>query len=237
LSVLLIKGLLQQSYLQQTLQTLAGQGITLPQVAMAAQQLQHLQDSHQSLISNPTQQSPEPLQLSAQSLSNQNQLSSGLVLSKPNPINSIISNSNQFNQSSKTSVNQHRNSSPLTSSNHQNINYCSSSSSAVPVCQKLSPTINRKEETRDDVTIKSKLLNSTNSSSLTNITEDKVTNQANSFTIRNRQEPSPEEMTDLEELEQFAKMFKQRRIKLGKLYIIHLHLVTSCHSRLLFFVY
>ncbi|KAI1303030.1 POU domain, class 2, transcription factor 1 [Halotydeus destructor] len=32
---------------------------------------------------------------------------------------------------------------------------------------------------------------------------------------RGRSEPSPEEMTDLEELEQFAKMFKQRRIKLG----------------------
>lgn len=29
-------------------------------------------------------------------------------------------------------------------------------------------------------------------------------------------EPSPEETTDLEELEQFAKTFKQRRIKLGK---------------------
>ena len=28
----------------------------------------------------------------------------------------------------------------------------------------------------------------------------------------------PEESTDLEELEQFAKMFKQKRIKLGKLY-------------------
>ena len=27
----------------------------------------------------------------------------------------------------------------------------------------------------------------------------------------------PEESTDLEELEQFAKMFKQKRIKLGKL--------------------
>ena len=31
----------------------------------------------------------------------------------------------------------------------------------------------------------------------------------------NRLEPSPEETTDLEELEQFAKNFKQRRIKLG----------------------
>lgn len=29
-------------------------------------------------------------------------------------------------------------------------------------------------------------------------------------------EPSPEETTDLEELEQFAKTFKQRRIKLGR---------------------
>ncbi|XP_074598270.1 uncharacterized protein LOC141852992 isoform X2 [Brevipalpus obovatus] len=39
---------------------------------------------------------------------------------------------------------------------------------------------------------------------------------SSSFTVsRNRSEPSPEEMTDLEELEQFAKMFKQRRIKLG----------------------
>jgi class 2 POU domain transcription factor len=36
--------------------------------------------------------------------------------------------------------------------------------------------------------------------------------------LRNRtSEPNPEEMTDLEELEQFAKMFKQRRIKLGKI--------------------
>lgn len=30
-----------------------------------------------------------------------------------------------------------------------------------------------------------------------------------------RLEPSPDETTDLEELEQFAKTFKQRRIKLG----------------------
>lgn len=30
----------------------------------------------------------------------------------------------------------------------------------------------------------------------------------------------PEESTDLEELEQFAKMFKQKRIKLGKLITI-----------------
>ena len=35
--------------------------------------------------------------------------------------------------------------------------------------------------------------------------------------VKNRSEPSSEEMMDLEELEQFAKMFKQRRIKLGKL--------------------
>jgi hypothetical protein len=34
-------------------------------------------------------------------------------------------------------------------------------------------------------------------------------------------EPSPEETTDLEELEQFAKTFKQRRIKLGKLVKTH----------------
>ena len=33
----------------------------------------------------------------------------------------------------------------------------------------------------------------------------------------------PEESTDLEELEQFAKMFKQKRIKLGKFYQDHLN--------------
>ena len=38
-------------------------------------------------------------------------------------------------------------------------------------------------------------------------------------------DPSPEEMTDLEELEQFAKTFKQRRIKLGML------LQNMCISR------
>ena len=32
----------------------------------------------------------------------------------------------------------------------------------------------------------------------------------------------PEESTDLEELEQFAKMFKQKRIKLGKFFIFYL---------------
>ena len=35
----------------------------------------------------------------------------------------------------------------------------------------------------------------------------------------------PEESTDLEELEQFAKMFKQKRIKLGKLKTITCHLL------------
>lgn len=34
-------------------------------------------------------------------------------------------------------------------------------------------------------------------------------------TMPRSMEPSPEETTDLEELEQFAKTFKQRRIKLG----------------------
>ena len=33
----------------------------------------------------------------------------------------------------------------------------------------------------------------------------------------------PEESTDLEELEQFAKMFKQKRIKLGKAHQIFKH--------------
>ena len=40
------------------------------------------------------------------------------------------------------------------------------------------------------------------------------------FTLQSHQPPRldlpPEESTDLEELEQFAKMFKQKRIKLGK---------------------
>ena len=35
----------------------------------------------------------------------------------------------------------------------------------------------------------------------------------------------PEESTDLEELEQFAKMFKQKRIKLGKFYQDYLNVI------------
>ena len=42
----------------------------------------------------------------------------------------------------------------------------------------------------------------------------KSTQMTTSQTVRSM-EPSPEETTDLEELEQFAKTFKQRRIKLG----------------------
>ena len=42
-------------------------------------------------------------------------------------------------------------------------------------------------------------------------------NGNNNPAMRGHNDPSPEEMTDLEELEQFAKTFKQRRIKLGKL--------------------
>ena len=40
----------------------------------------------------------------------------------------------------------------------------------------------------------------------------------------------PEESTDLEELEQFAKMFKQKRIKLGKLIAIMSYVFVSISS-------
>ena len=39
----------------------------------------------------------------------------------------------------------------------------------------------------------------------------------------------PEESTDLEELEQFAKMFKQKRIKLGKLITIISYVFVLYH--------
>ena len=208
---------MQQGFLQQTLQNLAGQDITLPQIAIAAQQLQNLQESTQNVISNSAQQPSQTLKLSAQNLTNQNQAFSvdSMVLLKSNPINSILPNTSQFNQSNKTSSNQQYNSSPLSSSNHQNVNFAFSTSS-VPVSQKFSPTVNVKEKTGEEALTKNKFLNSASSSSLTDNSEDNVSGQSNLFNIKNRSEPSPEEMTDLEELEQFAKMFKQRRIKLGK---------------------
>lgn len=55
-------------------------------------------------------------------------------------------------------------------------------------------------------------------STLTTNETKAATTLISSFPLRSRSEPSPEEMTDLEELEQFAKMFKQRRIKLGKFF-------------------
>lgn len=61
-------------------------------------------------------------------------------------------------------------------------------------------------------------MNSVGSTLATNETKA-ATTLISSFPLRSRSEPSPEEMTDLEELEQFAKMFKQRRIKLGKFFV------------------
>ena len=50
-----------------------------------------------------------------------------------------------------------------------------------------------------------------------NTSANNQTGNTNNNNNNNNSELNPDEMTDLEELEQFAKTFKQRRIKLGKL--------------------
>lgn len=66
--------------------------------------------------------------------------------------------------------------------------------------------------------------NNTSNNNINNLSDncnDKSELSPPTFTVsRTRSDPSPEEMTDLEELEQFAKMFKQRRIKLGNYYTL-----------------
>ena len=57
--------------------------------------------------------------------------------------------------------------------------------------------------------------NNNNSNPSLNNTKAAITTPSHQLG-KSRTEPSPEEMTDLEELEQFAKTFKQRRIKLGQ---------------------
>jgi POU domain protein 2 (fragment) len=201
---------LQQGYLQQNLQTLAGQSITLPQVAMAAQHFQHLQDSNQNVISSTSQQQlTQLLQHHLQQQSNQSltksQLNSNSLLSSPNHLNS---------------------------SNHPTSSIHKASVTAAQLSQQLSPNNKRNLNSEDRPNLTKPSITSNHS-----LNHSHDASPGAPFSIKNRPDPSSEEMTDLEELEQFAKMFKQRRIKLGKLYIIHLHLVTSCHSRLLFFVY
>jgi hypothetical protein len=56
---------------------------------------------------------------------------------------------------------------------------------------------------------------STNNNNNISNSNSSVTSHPLKAAVTRPTEPNPEEMTDLEELEQFAKTFKQRRIKLG----------------------
>ena len=168
------------------MQSLAGQGITLPQVAIAAQQLQNLQESNQNVMSS------SPQQQLTQILHHLQQSDQPLTKTPLNA-NSVLSSSQNYN-----------------SSNHSISSIHKSSLTAAQMSQQLSPSnkVNLNSEDKNNLT-KSSIISNNN----LNHSHDTL---CPTFNIKNRSEPSPEEMTDLEELEQFAKMFKQRRIKLGK---------------------
>ena len=212
--------------------------MSLPQVAMAAQQLQQLQESaNQGLLLNGAN-SGTNLNVSGQTGSIVNpqtgdsgesghhhhaQLRSRLNSNHSHPLGIHSNTSSPLNSSlsnGKVPVTQQL-SSPLYGSNnkkqeHANDEICNQPPS------KIANIVNNSANNSHHLNSININVNSTIGSQNNGLTGNGGLSEASpasssSFTVsRNRNEPSPEEMTDLEELEQFAKMFKQRRIKLGK---------------------
>ncbi|RWS21772.1 POU domain: class 2: transcription factor 1-like isoform X5, partial [Leptotrombidium deliense] len=146
------KGMLQQSLLQQSLQNLTGQGLSLPQVAAAAQQLQQLLSGSQQQT-QASQQQPQ---------------------SQP----SLVSPSAKTKTQVSHLLHPDQHTTGLTRNEHQTHTENGQNKHSLTANNGTSPFVP-------------------------------------SFNGRNRNDTPPDEMTDLEELEQFAKTFKQRRIKLG----------------------
>ncbi|XP_053202009.1 protein nubbin-like [Panonychus citri] len=255
LQAMLLQNQVEQGYLQQTLQTLAGHGMSLPQVAVAAQQLQQLQESlgiNGSSLSSSSSASS--------SASSSSSLSSGVLNGHHNN-----SNSNNNNNNNNTTTNNNNNNNNTTNNNNNNLSKyhqrhgspsdiisnqkkvinlinqhhlnhhglngltdphssASSASFSSSASSTTTPTSNNNNSPSN--TNSNNNNNSMNNNSNNLINNNTVNsqlsnhNQLNNYhhqlsTVRSRAETSPEEMNDLEELEQFAKMFKQRRIKLG----------------------
>ena len=186
-------GLLQQGLLQQSLQTFGSPSLSLPQMAVAAQQLNHLQDTQQML-----HQKGSPLLLPENRCHEKRDSSSSLSSSRSKETTVVRSSSKQSNVMWTPSNTQK----DRLDRTHQMFQRHSDSSSS-PVNAFNFP---RKElDSIENQTSKNN--HHANGASTTALRIQ--------IPMRNRSDPNPEEMTDLEELEQFAKMFKQRRIKLG----------------------
>ncbi|XP_074598280.1 uncharacterized protein LOC141852994 isoform X2 [Brevipalpus obovatus] len=248
LQALLLQNQVGQGYFQQALQSLAGHGMSLPQVAMAAQQFQQLQESaNQGLLLNgansgtnlsvsgqtgsqATDGSDSGHHHHAQLRSRLNSHHLGIHSNTSSPsLNSSLSNG-------KVPVTQQL-SSPLYG--NSNNNNTSSNSNSIKKQQelhasdeignqppsKIANIVNNNSSSNNNNTshhhLNSISINTTIGSQNNGLTGNGGMSEtspasSSSFTVsRNRSEPSPEEMPELEELEQFAKMFKQRRIKLG----------------------
>lgn len=187
------QGLFQQGFMQQSLQNLTGQGLSLPQVAAAAQQLQQLQESQQLLQQHAGQRES----------------------TKP-PATSV-------NTPLATSKSQQQQQQHHQQQQQQHIAHMLQQlpqGPPIPKAVLTSPAqMHEKQNQRQASPIVRKdSLPQENQNNKSNTVALTAASQpgAGTFPVRSRSEPSPEEMTDLEELEQFAKMFKQRRIKLGK---------------------
>ena len=187
--------LLRQGLLQQSLQNFTSPGLTIPQVA---QQLSHLQDTQQILQQKGVSLPPDDVHRETRETS-----STGLLRNKESnrsssrhqpPGNPVVWTPSNNTQKDRLDENHHQ----TTFEPRGNISRESSS----PV-----NAFNFARKELDSIE------NQTSKNGHSNGTTTELKIQ---IPLRSRAEPSPEEMTDLEELEQFAKMFKQRRIKLGK---------------------
>uniref|UniRef100_T1KD64 POU domain protein n=1 Tax=Tetranychus urticae TaxID=32264 RepID=T1KD64_TETUR len=196
LQTMLLQNQVEQGYLQQTLQSLAGHGMSLPQVAVAVQQLQQLQESlglngiiiKQISSPIPDRRSPLTIKETAQQ-----------------QINRLLGS--KSSKSMVKQVNGRETPTTIITSAGSMANVISTSTQ--------SPSSFKTQETLRTHRIINGLNDPLSSASSASSSSSSNSHHHQLSSVRSRTETSPEEMTDLEELEQFAKMFKQRRIKLG----------------------
>ena len=184
------RGLLQQGLLQ--LQNYASPGLSIPQMAAAAaKQLNHLQESQQIL------QQKQPL------------------VSENHHHHEKARDSTSLSSRNKETVRSSKQSHVVwTPSNTQKDRLDRSRHMFDP--QRHSDSASPVNAFNGSFNVRKELDSIENQTSKNEHTTGPTTPLSIQIPMRNRSEPNPEEMTDLEELEQFAKMFKQRRIKLGK---------------------
>ena len=202
-----LQGLLHQGLFQQSLHSLATGQSVLPQVAAAAaaQQLQQFSESQQQVL-----QSAVNTQNTRQSPHNTtNQSSQHTVHHHSSQQQNAHQHQQQSHQSSGDKQQQQQHHSQTNQQNHHSVGGQQTHS--------LHSTQNKISANN---AIANAISNNSVSNNTTAITNTSTTSMLNTHpplkAVATRPtEPNPEEMTDLEELEQFAKTFKQRRIKLG----------------------